>query len=253
MRRLCRSLPLRQLLASCCGAGIRTTSSPELSSAGGWACLPPASSRSECGLHALPFAALVALPAYARAAHSRAAQRSSQDFVSLNNIADNPGATHSVRAPCLLCLVFEGHLAPDETCMYGSLQAVMVLQIKRVGRGIGSGLGKTSGRGHKGQKARSGAYAGLGATAGFFVRQSRPACLGLGELPAADCRGWSRQCHWVLATCGQQPAAGAGNLQARPAPSLQGTADPACAYISRAAACSERGQKHPGAEWVAEA
>ncbi|RJX24028.1 MAG: 50S ribosomal protein L15 [Dethiobacter sp.] len=28
---------------------------------------------------------------------------------------------------------------------------------KRVGRGIGSGLGKTSGRGHKGQKARSGA------------------------------------------------------------------------------------------------
>ena len=27
---------------------------------------------------------------------------------------------------------------------------------KRVGRGIGSGLGKTSGEGHKGQKARSG-------------------------------------------------------------------------------------------------
>ena len=27
---------------------------------------------------------------------------------------------------------------------------------KRVGRGMGSGLGKTSGRGHKGQKARSG-------------------------------------------------------------------------------------------------
>ena len=27
---------------------------------------------------------------------------------------------------------------------------------KRVGRGIGSGTGKTSGKGHKGQKARSG-------------------------------------------------------------------------------------------------
>jgi large subunit ribosomal protein L15 len=27
---------------------------------------------------------------------------------------------------------------------------------KRVGRGIGSGLGKTGGRGHKGQKSRSG-------------------------------------------------------------------------------------------------
>ena len=30
------------------------------------------------------------------------------------------------------------------------------VQRRRVGRGIGSGLGKTSGRGHKGQKARSG-------------------------------------------------------------------------------------------------
>jgi large subunit ribosomal protein L15 len=29
---------------------------------------------------------------------------------------------------------------------------------QRVGRGIGSGLGKTSGRGHKGQKARAGGY-----------------------------------------------------------------------------------------------
>ena len=29
---------------------------------------------------------------------------------------------------------------------------------KRVGRGIGSGHGKTAGRGHKGQKARSGGY-----------------------------------------------------------------------------------------------
>lgn len=29
---------------------------------------------------------------------------------------------------------------------------------KRLGRGIGSGLGKTSGKGHKGQKARAGGY-----------------------------------------------------------------------------------------------
>ena len=34
--------------------------------------------------------------------------------------------------------------------------AVKKVASKRVGRGIGSGLGKTSGRGHKGQKARSG-------------------------------------------------------------------------------------------------
>ena len=105
MRRLCRSVPLRQLLASWCGTGIRTTSAPELSSSGGWACLPPAYSRSECGLHALPFVALAALPAHVRAAHSRAAQRSGQDFVTLNTIADNPGATHSVSAPCLMSLM----------------------------------------------------------------------------------------------------------------------------------------------------
>ena len=35
-------------------------------------------------------------------------------------------------------------------------------QPKRVGRGIGSGLGKTSGRGHKGQKARTGRSPRLG-------------------------------------------------------------------------------------------
>ena len=34
--------------------------------------------------------------------------------------------------------------------------AVKKITKKRVGRGVGSGLGKTSGRGHKGQKARSG-------------------------------------------------------------------------------------------------
>ena len=39
----------------------------------------------------------------------------------------------------------------------GNLQpAVKKVSRRRVGRGIGSGLGKNSGRGHKGQKARSG-------------------------------------------------------------------------------------------------
>lgn len=49
--------------------------------------------------------------------------------VQLNNIRDNAGATQKV---------------------------------KRLGRGIGSGKGKTSGRGHKGQKARQGGQAGRG-------------------------------------------------------------------------------------------
>jgi large subunit ribosomal protein L15 len=33
---------------------------------------------------------------------------------------------------------------------------------RRLGRGVGSGLGKTSGRGHKGQKSRSGGYHKVG-------------------------------------------------------------------------------------------
>ena len=44
---------------------------------------------------------------------------------------------------------------------------------KRVGRGVGSGLGKTSGKGHKGQKARSGGTSGLGFEGGQMPLQRR--------------------------------------------------------------------------------
>jgi large subunit ribosomal protein L15 len=44
---------------------------------------------------------------------------------------------------------------------------------KRVGRGVGSGLGKTSGKGHKGQKARSGGTVGLGFEGGQMPLQRR--------------------------------------------------------------------------------
>jgi large subunit ribosomal protein L15 len=44
---------------------------------------------------------------------------------------------------------------------------------KRVGRGTGSGLGKTSGRGHKGQKARSGGYTKVGFEGGQMPLQRR--------------------------------------------------------------------------------
>lgn len=44
---------------------------------------------------------------------------------------------------------------------------------KRVGRGPGSGLGKTSGRGHKGQKARSGAKSTRGFEGGQMPLQRR--------------------------------------------------------------------------------
>lgn len=44
---------------------------------------------------------------------------------------------------------------------------------KRVGRGIGSGLGKTSGRGHKGQKARSGGRVRPGFEGGQMPMQKR--------------------------------------------------------------------------------
>jgi large subunit ribosomal protein L15 len=43
----------------------------------------------------------------------------------------------------------------------------------RVGRGIGSGLGKTAGRGHKGQKARSGGFHKVGFEGGQMPLQRR--------------------------------------------------------------------------------
>ncbi|MGD2137263.1 MAG: 50S ribosomal protein L15 [Gammaproteobacteria bacterium] len=44
---------------------------------------------------------------------------------------------------------------------------------KRVGRGTGSGLGKTCGRGHKGQKSRSGGYHKIGFEGGQMPLQRR--------------------------------------------------------------------------------
>ncbi len=44
---------------------------------------------------------------------------------------------------------------------------------KRVGRGIGSGLGKTGGRGHKGQKSRSGGFHKVGFEGGQMPLQRR--------------------------------------------------------------------------------
>ncbi len=58
----------------------------------------------------------------------------------LNNITHAPGAKHATR---------------------------------RVGRGIGSGLGKTAGRGHKGQKSRSGGYHKVGFEGGQMPLQRR--------------------------------------------------------------------------------
>lgn len=55
-------------------------------------------------------------------------------------------------------------LKPD----FGAKQAP-----KRLGRGIGSGLGKTSGKGHKGQKARAGGYHKVGFEGGQMPLQRR--------------------------------------------------------------------------------
>jgi large subunit ribosomal protein L15 len=70
---------------------------------------------------------------------------------------------------------------------------------KRVGRGIGSGLGKTSGRGHKGQKSRSGGFHKVGFEGGQMplqrrlpkvgfttVKAKRTAEIRLGELAKVD-------------------------------------------------------------------
>jgi len=57
---------------------------------------------------------------------------------------------------------------------------------KRVGRGIGSGLGKTSGRGHKGQKARAGGYHKVGFEGGQMPLQRRLPKFGFVSLTAND-------------------------------------------------------------------
>ena len=44
---------------------------------------------------------------------------------------------------------------------------------KRIGRGMGSGMGKTSGRGHKGQKSRSGGFTKIGFEGGQMPLQRR--------------------------------------------------------------------------------
>ncbi|MBI5781039.1 MAG: 50S ribosomal protein L15 [Rhodocyclales bacterium] len=57
---------------------------------------------------------------------------------------------------------------------------------KRVGRGIGSGLGKTCGRGHKGQKSRSGGFHKVGFEGGQMPLQRRLPKRGFVSLTAGD-------------------------------------------------------------------
>ncbi|HLA75836.1 MAG TPA: 50S ribosomal protein L15 [Gammaproteobacteria bacterium] len=63
----------------------------------------------------------------------------------------------------------------------GSKQAA-----KRVGRGIGSGLGKTCGRGHKGQHARAGGYHKVGFEGGQMPIQRRLPKSGFASLTANE-------------------------------------------------------------------
>ena len=55
---------------------------------------------------------------------------------------------------------------------------------RRVGRGIGSGLGKTCGRGHKGQKSRSGGFHKVGFEGGQMPLQRRLPKRGFSSLTA---------------------------------------------------------------------
>jgi len=57
---------------------------------------------------------------------------------------------------------------------------------KRVGRGIGSGLGKTAGRGHKGQKSRSGGFHKVGFEGGQMPLQRRLPKRGFKSMTATD-------------------------------------------------------------------
>ena len=57
---------------------------------------------------------------------------------------------------------------------------------RRVGRGIGSGLGKTCGRGHKGQKARKSGFNKVGFEGGQMPLQRRLPKVGFRSRTAAD-------------------------------------------------------------------
>jgi large subunit ribosomal protein L15 len=57
---------------------------------------------------------------------------------------------------------------------------------RRVGRGTGSGLGKTGGRGHKGQRARSGGYHKVGFEGGQMPLQRRLPKRGFNSLTRED-------------------------------------------------------------------
>jgi large subunit ribosomal protein L15 len=57
---------------------------------------------------------------------------------------------------------------------------------KRVGRGIGSGLGKTCGRGHKGQRARAGGFHKVGFEGGQMPLQRRLPKVGFVSLKAPN-------------------------------------------------------------------
>ena len=58
---------------------------------------------------------------------------------------------------------------------------------RRVGRGIGSGLGKTAGRGHKGQKSRAGGFHKVGFEGGQMPLQRRLPKRGFVSLTRNDC------------------------------------------------------------------
>lgn len=57
---------------------------------------------------------------------------------------------------------------------------------KRVGRGIGCGLGKTAGRGHKGQKARAGGFHKVGFEGGQMPLHRRLPKRGFRSMTAGD-------------------------------------------------------------------
>lgn len=57
---------------------------------------------------------------------------------------------------------------------------------KRVGRGIGSGFGKTGGRGHKGQKSRSGGFHKIGFEGGQMPLQRRLPKIGFSARKSAS-------------------------------------------------------------------
>ncbi len=106
-------------------------------------------------------------PAEPQGLRTRSGSASYPPPLEVNDTPENRGMINKI------CLHAEGRGTNNASQYIKARLLVAVKTRKRVGRGIGSGLGKTCGRGHKGQKSRSGGFHKVGFEGGQMPLQRR--------------------------------------------------------------------------------